>query len=639
MKKSNIIFRSCLAAGAVIALGACSQESIFEPNANGIPQASDYQIGVSVDELNNVELNILDKNGATAKGVYPIWYVNGSTRPSTSLTYRDLLTIAGDYPVEMKVGNANGVSDGTVTGTIHIENTIFDFTPYMRALTDNSSKEWAVDATADGNMGCGPDAGNPTGWWNGGPGCKEAEGVYENILTFTDNGEETTGGYSYNPGKSGSFYVNTGVKSLPGYEVNNPGNGEDFRVEAHEVVTTFSLAPEGANLYLTLPANTPFPYIPTEAAFDAPKYRVVSCNKNSVTLVQDLDGISWQYIIAPKAEDTTFKGFKFDSPFNLWKDATVSLQSTYFTPAGWAGGLEPAVCEVAADKITVKTPAEMGGDQWMGQVHVLTDIQLSAAETYDFSCFIDCPVDSKVTVKVQKDGDDGVSLNGQDQIPFTADGSCYYFTDAPGFDGTLKIAFDFGGYPDTEFVISNIVLKKHSDDDGTVLPDQPGEPSEPEQPVTWVGVDSADNLFNGAKYTYEYYYAPAWAQIADPKMTEGANSWTLELPEATSDQWQAQFKMATDLATSADKRYDFRVTFYSDKELPGVTFKCVLDGDDNTFYMADRLHVPEYEDATFKWVDLPGIDMSKMKIVFDFGGNQANTKVTVKDIIVQEHRD
>ena len=80
----------------------------------------------------------------------------------------------------------------------------------MKALTDNSSKEWSVDGTKDGNIGCGPDGSNPTGWWNGGPGAKEAEGLYENILTFGDNGGESSGTYTFNPGASGTIYVNKG---------------------------------------------------------------------------------------------------------------------------------------------------------------------------------------------------------------------------------------------------------------------------------------------------------------------------------------------------------------------------------------------------------------------------------------------
>ena len=33
---------------------------------------------------------------------------------------------------------------------------------------------------------------------------------------------------------------------------------------------------------------------------------------------------------------------------------------------------------------------------------------------------------------------------------------------------------------------------------------------------------------------------------------------------------------------------------------------------------------------------MPGIDMDKVKLVMDFGGNAADTKVTVSDIDLQE---
>lgn len=626
-------------AGVILAMTACSQESIFEPNPAGVPQASDYQIGISVDELNNIELNILDASGQNAKGVYPVWYVNGSTRPSTALTYRDLITIAGEYPVEMKVGNANGVSEGSVNSTIIVTKTIFDFTPYMKALTDGSTKEWAVDGTKQGNMACGEGPSNPTNWWNGEPGCKEAEGVYANILTFGYTGAETAGSYVYNPGESGTMYVNTGVHSLTGYEVNNPDDEQDFRVATEEVATEFTLSPEGANLYLVLPAHTPFPYIPSEDAFNNPKYRIANFSKNEITLVQDLSGISWQYIIAPKAEDTSFKGFKYDSEFNMWKNADITLLSTWFSGEDWSGGLEPDVVEVSNEKIVVHTPAAMGGGQWMGQVHVGTNIQVSAAETYDFSCKVDAPVDSKVTVKVQMDGDDGVSFAGDTQIEFESGGSYYYFSDLPGFDGILKIAFDFGGYPDTDFTITDIVFKKHSDDDGTVLPT---EPDEPEAPVKWVEEDSDQNLWHTCTWSNTFYYAPGWAQIADPSVKVDGNVITVDLPEATTDQWQAQVAFHTDITTSSAKAYDFRVTLYSNTDHPGVTFKCVLSGggdNDNVFYMADRLVVPAYEEVTYKWVNVPGIDMDKMSVFFDFGGNAANTQFQIKDIIIQEHQE
>ena len=73
-----------------------------------------------------------------------------------------------------------------------------------------------------------------------------------------------------------------------------------------------------------------------------------------------------------------------------------------------------------------------------------------------------------------------------------------------------------------------------------------------------------------------------------------------------------------------------------------MTYKCVKSGggdNDNIFYMADRVEVPAYDEVTYKWVNLPGQDIDKLSVVLDFGGNPAGTEVTVKDIIIQEHRD
>ncbi len=145
-------------------------------------------------------------------------------------------------------------------------------------------------------------------------------------------------------------------------------------------------------------------------------------------------------------------------------------------------------------------------------MHVATDIVLSAEETYDFSIFVNAPVDSKVTVKPHPDGNDNEFLYA-DIVDFAADGSCFYLSDVAGFDGTLVLTLDFAGNPDTDFEISNIVIKKHSDDDGTVLP---SEPDEPEAPVTWVDVNSEDNMFFGCEYTTEFYYAPGMGADCRP---------------------------------------------------------------------------------------------------------------------------
>lgn len=637
MKTTNKILGFASMAGVLLALSACSTEPNFEPSMAGLPQASDYQIGISVDDMNNVELNILDKNGATAKGVYPIWYVNESQRPSTSLTYRDLITIAGDYPVEMKVGNGNGVSEGSVTGTIHIDKTIFDFTPYMKALTDNATKEWAVDGTKEGNMGCGP-ASNPTEWWNGGPGAKEAEGVYANTLIFGDTGAETTGTYVYDPGTSGTFYVNKDVHSLPGYVVNNPDDGNDFRVDAKVVESTFTLSPEGANLYLVLPANTPFPYIPSEAAFASPKYRIVSFSKSEITLVQDLDGISWQYIIAPKAEaDVTTAGFKYDYEHNLWKDAEVTVASTWFADGSWTPVDQPDV-ELTANKgIKFHTPANMGNDQWQGQVHVETNIEVHSGVTYDFSCNVNVPKAGAVTVKVQKLGDDETFFTA-DRVDVEANGSIVWFADVEGFDGTLKIAFDFAGFGDCDIEVSNIVFKEHQYNDGTVIPAPSNAPV----------ISDADNIFAGYEVVkYSTWFADgSWNSdaVEQPEIIFLEDGYSFIAPAGVGpDQWQGQIHVWTNVETSAENKYDFLMTIESDKDIANVTVKIQkgdglgddADTDDNTFIVVDRVNVEGGTPYQYYFTGKQGIDTKNLQVCMDYAGAPEKANITVSGIKMQ----
>lgn len=636
MKSINKIFSFGIIAGVAMSLASCAQEDYTLPNKAGIPQASDYQIGVTVDELNNVELNILDKNGQKAMGVYPVWYVNGSTRPSTTPTYRDLITTAGEYPVEMKVGNANGVSEGSVNGTITITKTIFDFTPYMSGLTNGSSKEWAVDGSKPGNMGCGENTNNPTNWWNGEAGCKEAEGVYANIMTFVNTGAETEGEYIFDPGTAGTVYVNTGVTSLSGLDVQNPGDGNDFRVPVSTQQSTFTLSPEGSSLYLVLPAHTLFPYIPSTEGYDSPKYRIASFSRNEIVLVQDLPGISWQYIIAPKAEaDVTTAGFKYDGEHNLWKDADVFVQSTWFSASDWSGSLpQPDVTITEKKGISFHAPAGVGPDQWQGQVHVGTNIEVHAGTTYDFSCNVNVPTDGAVTVKVQKDGDDNTFFTA-DRVDVQAGGSIVWFSDVEGFDGTLKIAFDFAGYSDCDITVDNIVFKEHQYDDGTIIP------SEENNPPT---VSDDANIFKDMEVVkYSTWFADGgWAELANqPAVDFTSDGYSFTAPAGVGpDQWQGQIHMWTNVKTQADKQYDFLMTIESTKDIKGVTVKIQkgdslgedTDTDDNSFIVLDRIDVYGGEPTLYFFKGKQGIDTDNLQVCMDYAGIPDGTKVTVSGI-------
>lgn len=640
---TKYIIKSALLAGAVLALSSCQEEKIYGIDPSAVPQASDYDIKVTVDqETNQFSLDIVNKDGTPATGVYPIWKVYTGKNPitSTRLTYTNIVAIAGDYDVEMQVGNHHGVSEGVKTGTIHLENTIFDFTPYIDNLTGGGSKVWHIDGGTQGHLGCGESGTDGLNWWSAAPYDKKDWGVYDNTMTFTDNGGSNTGLYTYDPGASGTIYINKEITDLSPYSEYNPLDDNDYCAPAPlQENVTFTLGAEGADLVLSFPKGTLMGYLPNMDLYNEPKFKVNAITRNTIELTCDNGGIAWHYILAPFEEEVVFNGFKYDYEFNLWKDAEVSLQSTWFADEGW-GGIDSPEVTVTNESIKLHTPEGMGSQQWQGQVHIGTNIPVSADKNYDFSCWVNAPQDSKVTVKVQKDGDDGVFFS-EAQIQFYAGGSCFYFVNQPGFDGTLKIALDFGGNPDTDFEITNIVFKDHANDDGSVVPDQGGS-DDPGLSVTWVDVDSPDNLWNGADASITTWTSgDDWGgNVAEPNIDVDGNYYSLFYTEAPGgSQWMAQFALHTALDFSADKVYDFRVTISPDANINGVTVKPTMETDDNVFWSDARHDVYGLEDNVISLVGMTGKEIDDFKLVFDFAGVPEGTTVVIKDIIIQEHHD
>ena len=200
----------------------------------------------------------------------------------------------------------------------------------------------------------------------------------------------------------------------------------------------------------------------------------------------------------------------------------------------------------------------------------------------------------------------------------------------------VKVVFDFGGNADnTDIIIESFVLKDHANDDGTEIPDAPEQP-EP----TWSDVDSPDNLWSTANYATSFYYAPGWAQIADPTYSLDGTAHTLTFAEATGEKWQNQFTLTTDnVALSAGESYDFRVIVHANAELPAMTYKFCQADDDATYLFELTTTVAANEDVAVKAINVPGVAITQGKLVFDFGGNAANTTVTLSDIILQVHKD
>jgi len=160
---------------------------------------------------------------------------------------------------------------------------------------------------------------------------------------------------------------------------------------------------------------------------------------------------------------------------------------------------------------------------------------------------------------------------------------------------------------------------------------------EGEKEFTGFDPNSDFNMWKNAEYTMFFWYAPGWNQIADPGFTANGNDYTITLPEATTDQWQAQTAFKTNLSTNAATNYDFSCIINSDKDLNGATVKLVMDGDDNVFYFTDRIDLKAGEDYIFWKSNMPGIDMERVNLFFDFGGCQAGTNINISNIVLKDH--
>ena len=620
-------------------ISACSPEKITHPSEAGIPSATQIEPVISVDqEINQVTFAL----PAGTKGLIPVWLFQDKTGDWTQYSAQNglkkIFTTAGDYSVRMHLMNSNGMSPDFVQKTFHIDNTIMNFDKYNTMLTGGSQKEWRIDNSVAGHMGCGPSGTSGTEWWSANPDDKKDWGVYDNRMTFVLEGNV----YQFDPGAAGTIYVNTGISSEP-YGSHNTNDGNDYLYPVEAQTAEWSWEVDGEDLYLILPANTYWPYYANVDFIANPRFKVESISTKSADLVIDNGEIAWHFTITSGAAEVKFNGFNYNHEANLWKpvDAEGAHSYSFFYAPGWTQIADPEV-SCAGGKYTFSLPSATS-EQWQAQCFIIptTDLPLSAATNYDFSCILNSSTDiKKVTLKLTDTTNDGNFLFTENVNLTAFEDYVFYLSDLPGIDAAaVKMVFDFGGNPDnTEISVSNIVLKDHAIDDGTVLPSVPEDPvAGPEE----YKYDSEANLWKAADaaHSYSFFYAPSWSQLPDPEVENNGNEYLLKLPSATFAQWQAQFFIIPDnpVALESSKSYDFSVVLNSTTDIRAVTLKLTDVSSDDNFLFTENVNLTAFEDYIFDLRDLPGIDAAAVKMVFDFGGNPDNTEVTIKRIVLKDH--
>ena len=521
----------------------------------------------------------------------------------------------------------------------------------LLAGTSAEGKVWVMDSASKGHLGCGESAANAAGWWSAGPEEKAGTGLYDDEITFYPGGK-----YVYSSGADGLMYINWGVTAIGP----NPGVEPDIDIEWPLTESTYEFDGET----ITLAANTPMVYVPSDYVWENPVFHVTALTETSMTVVAENPGCYWQMIF--KARD--IKGPAGPTLNDVELPAEISVAQGEVLALGninvddiW---VDPDFFEANGNMLTFKAVdgdykfTYDAGAKWIKVVPMYngekatyengkalwiigdgggkpTTDQLIGWNTGDapLPCAQISENTYQITLAMKAEGG-SVKVFGQadwglewtkDKYGTVTDNGFFHI---PGDDGNIHtITGTQAGYYTFTFVDNGGIL------DMTV---------DKVRQTVWDPADATWNKWlNKNLLSMSYYYAPGWSQIADPGFADNGDNYVITLPEATADQWQAQVAFHTDMTSSADKTYDFQVVLNSTLDHPGVTIKLVLSGggdNDNIYYFADRHPLTAYEDYVYRMENMPGIDMDKISLFFDFGGNAAGTEVTVSNVLFQEHR-
>lgn len=626
---------------SVALMAACSPDYIT-PDQAKLPQAADFDVQVEVNQETNYVTFNMNNNG-----IVPVWIVgatdpidnaNGSkvtgknyayTGNGLLLRFRD----EGKHTVEVKAYNAHGISVGSQMVEFTLNNTYrdpFDPAPYIKALSDGSTKTWEWNHTVAGHFGCGPFGGTGTEWWSAGAEEKKDWSLYDDKITFGADGS-----YIYDPG-DGQLYVNanSGIKS-------EYATGEDYLVPWEKTTATYSVESNWNDagveeIYITLPKGTPMSYVADQTELDDPRYLVLESKpadmKKCLKLVANLktsgnpDGIAWHYEFVKEGSaggdvtdplyGKTSKTWVLDSEAN----GHIGCGPDQANAAGWwaAGPDEKAGFGLYDDEITFYADGKYvfnpGAD---GKIYInkeVTAIGPGTTQSEDYD--IDWTVQEST-----------YTLNG-DVLTFP--------------EGVVI------GYVANNESVTNptYVITENTEDKLVIVANFSG--------ISWqyiykpkpdvFDVDGPGNFWKNASVSMTYWYSPSdWSGGLNPETeTLENNGLKVVIPEGIGgNEWQGQTVFHTDIPMSASKTYDFCVTVEADQDIPAMTFKLAWEGNDNdhaAFYVND-FTVEAGEPATFKMESVvPDVDYDKVVLFVDLGRCTAGTTVTLTKICMQEHK-
>ncbi len=601
-------------AAAALVLTACAKEQFEHPTEQGIVNASSCNPTVTVDqETNQVTFSL------GQKGVVPVWVLQDSAGEWTGYNARDnfsrIFVASGDYAVRMYVLNSNGLSPDYIEKTFHIDNTLVDFSKYVKYISNNDTRTWRINNAVEAHQACGESVGNPTGWWAAKPDEKAAFGLYDNRLSFSADGK-----YTFEPGAAGTVYVNVGVTEGKYAE---SGHDADYQVAVGTTTAEYQFAVDGDALMLSLPDGTPFPYIPNNDYMSDSRFHLISLTNSEMVLVwytatgNGGGPIAWQFILTSKEEAVAESPLAGTWVMDSETPGHLACGESLASPTNWwsAGPNEKSGFGLYDNRLTFTSDGTYTfdpGEDGNIYVNIGTTVFDNGGATADF----DYPWETQ-TGKYTFDGE-VLTLPEHFTLGYIPNDKCY---ENPTFVVTELTDSRLVMVSVTDEISWQFIFKKEGSGGG-------GE--EPGTGYTY-GPDLLDGL-----YLDSTWFSPSdWSGGLDPQATYEGGKLTLTVPDATGgSEWQGQVKLVAPIPADPEKQYAFFATIESsDGGTATVKVADAADDSNHAFFYDNAVVLGDSTPLAYVNEPVsPDREYESVMVIFDFGRMPVGSEITVTGI-------
>ena len=645
---------------SAILMAAACEPTYPELNEASLPQASDFDVVITVDQETNMATFEMKNTGVVPVWIFGSELIDGKANKNYAYTGNNVtlrFREEGMHSVEVKAYNTNGISVGSMMKNFSMTNTYrdpFDPTPYIRNISGGSSQDWVWNSTEDNHFGCGP-VGDPLGWWQCGANGKKGF-LYDDVMTF-----DSDGNYTFDPG-DGMAYANTGSEYMSDY---NTGEDYLFPVEKSTKKYTFENNWNEAGIeeiFLVLESGSVMSYVPHKSAVQEPRFQVLETKtaemKKKLKLMSTVytpnnkDGISWYYEFVPKGSVIGEADPLFGVESKTWvldneTQGYMGCGPDFGGSSSWWGATphDKDNFGVKDDEITffangkyVFNPGEDGMVYCNWESGYRPDGYYSGDGSTDY----DAP--GEVQESTYTLGSDEIG----EYIEIPA-GILYGYIAKPQVLTETNRLYIKELTPDKLFVVANFEGISwqfiYRPKDGQVDPTPGPEPVQPLDPTNY-DLDGETNLWKAATLDVETWYSPGdWSGGITPdyEITTG-NGITVTIPDGVGgSEWMGQTKLKSGISSSSDKEYDLSVTLLADEDMT-VTIKLTNDPEENddihSFFYDGQVQLTAGEPLVYRRHNLKqSVSGDNVMLIFDFGRSPVGSTVTAKDIVFQEHQD